>query len=477
MGLKKNLLYSSILTTSGYLFPLLTYPYVSRILGVDNIGICGFVDSIVNFFVLFSMMGVGSVGIREIAKYRNCSKQLARTFSGLFVLTVISTVIVLVVFLVVLNTVPVLYEYRMLLYVGAIKIILTPFLIEWFFSGIEDFRYITIRGLIIKCLYVISVFLFVQCVDDYMIYYGLTVGMVVVGGIFNWNYRRKFISLTFHNLRLRKYLKSFMIMGCYLLLTSLYTSFNITYLGFVCGDREVGYYTTATKLYSIILAMFTAFTGVMLPRISSLVANNCMEEVKALIGKSFRILFMFCCPLVIFSILFAAQIIEVISGAGYSGAIIPMRIIMPLMLIIGMEQILILQLLIPLKKDNYIITCSAIGACVGTVANLLLVHTYQSIGSAIVWVLSEISIFTVAGYFVYRLTKIRVPYRELLFQVIYSIPYAGICCGVHLLSYTSIFTLLLAGCCCCLYFILLHIIIRKEPLLLQLLFRNKPYRQ
>lgn len=111
MGIKKNLLYNSILTTSGYLFPLLTYPYVSRILGVGNIGMCSFVDSIVNFFVLFSMMGIGSIGIRETAKHQNNPALLAKTFSELFVLTLFSTLLVLGIFILVADQVSRLRDY------------------------------------------------------------------------------------------------------------------------------------------------------------------------------------------------------------------------------------------------------------------------------------------------------------------------------------------------------------------------------
>lgn len=137
------------------------------------------------------------------------------------------------------------------------------------------------------------------------------------------------------------------------MLTSMYTSFNVTFLGFVTNVTEVGYYTTATKLHGIILAFFTAFTGVMLPRMSALVAENRMDEVKRLINKSFDLLFMISIPLIVFSIYFAPEIIYLISGNGYEGAITPMRMVMPLVLIIGMEQILIVQLLMPLKKRSF----------------------------------------------------------------------------------------------------------------------------
>lgn len=472
MGLKINILYSGVLTASGYLFQLVTYPYISRTLGVDNIGICGFVDSIVNFFVIISMLGINTIGIREIAKCKNKPLELTKTFSELFIISFFLTIFVLFLFFLIVEFVPDLVKYRNLLYIGGLRIAMTPFIIEWFYSGIENFRYITVRSLFIKILYVSAIFWFIKAENDYIVYYGLTMGTVIVGALLNWNYKRKFVRLVFSNLSFRRHLKSFLLMGLYLLLTSLYTLFNVTYLGFVSGDTEVGYYTTATKLHSMLLALFTAFSGVMLPRISSMIANKQDNDVNGLVNQSFQILFIFSCPLIIYSMIYAPLLVEIISGKGYAGAIIPMRIIMPLMLIVGMEQILIWQILMPLKKDHYVLICSGIGALIGILANLLLVNTYNSIGSAMVWVLSEVTISIFAIYFVHKVTTLRIPYQNLFNQIIYSIPYAIICAGIYYWNNTTILTLLYSSISCMVYFFILHIFIRKDKLLFKLLFNK-----
>lgn len=140
-SVKKNFYYSSFLTVSNYIFPLLTYPYVSRVLGVTNIGICNYVDSIINWFSLFSMMGIGIIGIREIASAH--LKDRSKIFSSLLVLNLIITVMVLIVLIVCIITLPNLYEYRNLLYVGVIKLICNVFVIDWLYKGLEDFKYVT----------------------------------------------------------------------------------------------------------------------------------------------------------------------------------------------------------------------------------------------------------------------------------------------------------------------------------------------
>jgi O-antigen/teichoic acid export membrane protein len=184
-SLKKNIFYSGILTTANYIFPLLTYPYVSRVLGVANIGVCNFVDSIINYFLIFSALGIGTVGIREIAKHKSNQNELQETFSKLFTINTISTTIALVVLLISMHTIPRLGENYELMWVGVLKLVFNYLLIEWFFKGLEDFKYVTNRTLIVRCVYVASVFIFVRDASDVVVYYFLLSSTIVVNAIIN----------------------------------------------------------------------------------------------------------------------------------------------------------------------------------------------------------------------------------------------------------------------------------------------------
>lgn len=416
-SIKKNFFYSSILTSANYIFPLLTYPYVSRVLGVTNIGICNFTDSIINYFILVSTMGVSVLGIREIAKCKDNRTELDKTFSSIFLLNTYATLIALILLLIFTFTVPKLSAHKPLMIIGAVKLLFNYLLIEWFYKGLEEFKYITFRTLLVKIGYTIAVFIFIQDTNDYPIYYLLTVLMIVFNAILNSIYSKKFVSLKYHGLNLKKFIRPFFTFGAYLIITSMYTSFNVAYLGFVAGEKEVGFYTTATKLYTILLSLYTAFTGVMLPRMSALVAEKKDDEIQRLLNKSVNFLFSFTIPLVILTTICAPQIITIISGKGYEGAIVPMRIVMPLMLVIGYEQILIIQTLMPMKKDKAVLTNSILGAIVGITMNVLLVPILQSTGSAIVWLTSEVTVLISAQYFVTKYTKTKFPWK-LLFNYI-----------------------------------------------------------
>lgn len=421
-GIKKNFFYSSILTTANYIFPLLTFPYVSRILGVTNVGICNFVDSIIHYFILFSMMGIGVIGIREVAKYRNDRQKLDETFSSLFWLNTIMTTIALVILILATCLADKLMTHWQMMVIGSLKLIMNYMLIEWLYKGLEEFRFITVRTIIVKTLYIIGVFLLVRQADDYHIYYLLTVMMIVINAFINIIYSRHHVTLLFRNVDVTLYVKPFFILGIYSLLTSMYLSFNVMYLGFVSGETEVGYYSTASKLYRILIAMFTAFTGVMLPRMSYLLSEGKVDEFKRFLSKSTNILFAFSIPLVFFTIIFAPTIINIIAGKGYEGAVLPMRIMMPLMLVIGYEQILIIQTLMPLKKDKAILRNSIYGASVAIFLNILLVPMLASVGSSIVWLASELAVLCSGQYYVSKYIGIHFPWGNLIRNIVINIP-------------------------------------------------------
>lgn len=410
MGLKKNILYSGFLTTSLYIFQFITYPYVARVLGVTNIGICNYVQSIVQYFCLFSMLGITTLGVREIAKCNGDKLKLNQTFSQLFTLNAVFTAIVLVIYFLLVETIPNFTQYRKLLYIGATQIFFGTFAVEWLFRGLEEFKYITLRTLFVRLAYVISIFVFVRNSDDYTLYFWIYSAMIIANGIINWNYGKRFVQFTVQPLSLvQEYVKPLLFLGSQLILTSLYTTFNTVYLGLTCGDTQVGYYTTATKIENIILALYSSFTLVMMPRISSLMQSEQQEDVKRLLQSSFDLLFAFVFPCIFFSEFYANELVYLVAGNGYEGAVLPMRIVMPLMLIIGLEQILIVQILMPSRSDRQVFINSIIGAVCSILLNVLLVSKFKSIGSSIVWFVSELAVMTTALYFVKQ------KYRDITF--------------------------------------------------------------
>ncbi len=461
-SIKKNFLYSSFLTTANYIFPLLTFPYVTRVLGVENLGICNFVDSVVNYFILFSAMGINTVGLREIATCKGDKGKLSQTFSSLLMLNALFTIAGIVLLLVLTFTVKELYEYKELMFFGAFKLLFNLLLVEWFYRGLEDFKYITMRTLVVKCLYVASVFVFVRKADDYPIYYLLTVLMVGVNAVINIFHSRKYTGFGIRELKMGRYVKPMFTLGFYMLLTSMYTTFNVSYLGFVSGPEQVGYYTTATKLYSVIIALFTAFTGVMLPRMSSLISENRIDEFSSLLRKSVDILLALSIPAIIYTIIYAQEIVLLIAGSGYEGAVLPMQIVMPLILIIGYEQILVIQALMPLKKDSIILRNSIIGAVAGVLLNIILVGKLQSVGSSIVWLSCELLILILSQIALNRVTKIRFNLKYLIKNIALYLPLIFIIFIKNISWFDYIEVLIVSLVVVLLYFIFIQLVVFRE---------------
>ncbi len=437
-SIKKNFLYSSLLTVSSYLFPLITYPYVSRTLGVSNIGICNFVDSIIHYFILFSMLGVNAIGIREIAANKGDKHKLSSCFCNLVAFNFCMTMLISIILCLVILFISQLQAYRNMLWIGMAKLWTSVFVIEWFYKGMEDFRYITLRSILVNILFIIAIFAFVRNKDDYAIYYLLSACICAVTVVINWRHLLRFVTLSFRDLDILYYAKSLLTMGSYLLLTFTYTSFNVMFLGFVAGDTEVGLYTTATKLFSFILALFTAFTGVMLPRMSALIKEGKRDEFDRLTTLSTSILAKFVFPLILFSVLYAPEIINIISGPSFAQAVLPMRIVMPLLFIIGYEQILIIQILMPLKKDKAILANSIIGTLVGLSLNIIFVPYYKSVGAALVWVSSECAVLLSAQCFIHKYLNQGFPFKLFLKELYYSSPILIFLAGAHFLPCINI---------------------------------------
>ena len=421
-SLKNNLFYSILLVLANYVFPFLTYPYVSRVLGVTGIGACNFVDSVINYFILFSSLGINTLGVREIAKHHGDRQSLNRTFSNIFLVNLILTGIMLLVLIIVTFAVPQLSCHKDLMLIGAFKLVFNCLLVEWLYKGLEDFRLITLRTIIVKLLYVASVFIFVRAASDVWIYYLLSSMMVVLNALINIFFAHSRVRLTFKGLSLYPVFKSMLALGIYAILTSMYTTFNVTFLGFVSGETEVGYYTTATKIYYLVMALFSAFTGVMLPRMSSLAASGDMEKFRSYYNLAVELLLGFSLPIIAWMIPMAGDIVGLIAGPGYEGAVAPMVIIAPLVFVVGYEQILVLQTLLPLGKDKIMLRNSIAGAVVGVALNVILVPSFASLGSSIVWISVECLILIVSQVSVNKEIHIGFPVLQLLKNILSYLP-------------------------------------------------------
>ena len=464
-SLRKNYFYSILLVMANYVFPFLTYPYVSRVLGVTGIGACNFVDSIINYFILFSTLGIETLGVREIAKHKGDKESLDKTFSNIFLVNLSLTGIMLLLLFAATAIVPQLNSHKDLMYIGAFKLVFNCLLMEWMFKGMEDFQLITRRTIILKSLYVAAVFIFVRQREDVWIYYLLSSLLVVFNALINMILARKRVHLTFRGLNLFTTFKSMLAMGVYAILTSMYTTFNVAFLGFAAGEKEVGFYTTATKMCYLILAVFTAFTDVMLPHMSGLVSSGDMSKFKERFHMAVDFILALSLPVVVWLLVMAPDVVQVIAGSEFGGAVLPLRIIAPLIFIIAFEQILVLQTLLPLGKDKLLLRNSAIGAGSGLLLNVTLVPILAAIGSSVVWVCIELLILILSQKAVSGIIGIRFPLIKLIKSIAFCLPLVLVFFACASLSITSLLKVLITMLVAAAYVAVYQLIIKKGALL------------
>lgn len=452
---KLNVIYNILLTGISYITGFITYPYISRVLGVENIGIISFVDQTINSFLLFATLGIGVVGVRAIAISEN-KKQLEKTFSSLISALVISHFIIIILYLIVILVVQNYSPYRTYLYIGLTRMISSIFMVEWFFQGTSNFKYVTIRSVIIRIISIVLIFSFVKNAEDITIYYIICCGTAIVNAAVNWIMTQRELTFSFDFSGSRKYLTPMIIFGIYSILNATFSSFNYLFLGFLCSDIDTGYYATADKLYSIILSAISAFTAVMLPKMSSLAIKDDKNDFALLIEKSFSLILAFCFPLATFGSFFAEDIVQLIAGNGYEGAILPLRIMMILVLVNGINQIFIMQIAIPLKLDKYITIGTAIAAIVSILLNFILIRKFAAVGSSIVLVISVLLANVLPILVIIKRYNYLVPFKKIIVSLIRSVPYVLIAVLIKFTCSQGIFSFIFAGVCFFLYFLLIN---------------------
>ncbi len=239
-------------------------------------------------------------------------------------------------------------------------------------------------------------FLLVRSKEDYIIYGGITVFAGAGANILNFLNLRHYISLKpCLPFRLTRHLKPILIFFALSIATTIYTNLDIIMLGFISGDSEVGYYNSAVKIKIILTSFVTSLGAVLMPRISYYVENGMNKKYMSLIQKAFDFVLLSALPLCVYFIVMARESILFLSGEAYSRSVVPMQIIMPTVLFIGLTNIIGIQLLVPLGKEKLVFLSTCIGAVADTILNAVFIPRYGSIGAAIGTVTAELVVLII----------------------------------------------------------------------------------
>lgn len=405
-SVKVNYILNLINTGGQMLFPLITFPYACRVIGVGGIGQVDFFSSIVSYISLFTCLGIPLYAIREIARDRDDVVRMNRTAVEILLLHTMLTVVGYVAVAVLCLTVPQIQADTGLFLVLSLTILFTAIGCEWFYQGIEDFLYVTIRGLIVKVVSVVLLFLMVKTRDDLILYGWYTVIGVLGGNLFNFFRLRKYIhreNIIFSHLNLRRHLAPVLKVFSFNVITSIFLQLNPVMLGFMKDALAVGYFTAATRVLTMILKLPAVLGSVMTPRMSNLVAENKQEEFRRYAQKSFDFTLAVCLPLSVGLVITAPCVIRVLCGEEFMPAVLCSQIIAPVVLMSGISNLFGMQVLYPIGKINIVILCCLIGAVTDLILGIVLIPGLSYEGTAIAYLGAETTI-TVSMYLIARKT-------------------------------------------------------------------------
>ncbi len=393
-SIKVNFILNAILTMSGFLFPLISFPYVSRILKPEGTGKVQFATSVISYFAMFAALGTSTYGVRACAKVRDDKEKLTKTAQEIFYLNIITGAIAYVMLFGTIIAVPKFRNEKMLYFICSLIIFFTAIGMEWMYKALEKYRYITIRSVLFKLIALIAMFLFIHKKGDYKIYAVLTIFASSASGILNFLNARKYISFK----RLKHYdfkphIKALIIFFAMSCATTIYLHLDTVMLGFMIDDTEVGYYNAAVKIKTILVSVVTSLGAVLLPRAAYYVEHNLMDEFRRISAKALNFVWIFAAPLMVYFMIFASEGIYFLSGKDYSEAIIPMIVITPTVMLIGLTNIMGIEILVPTGREKIVLYSEIAGAITDLILNAILIPQLKSTGAAIGTLVAELVVF------------------------------------------------------------------------------------
>lgn len=433
-SIKKNFIINGIKIFFNLIFPIVTFPYISRVLGPTGIGKIAFATSITNYFLLFTNLGIPLYGIREIARVRENRLKLSKSFSEILFLNLITTIIGMIVFII-------FFQLKLfgndikLFQIMSLNIIFTFIGVEWYFQGMENYTYITKRSIIFKIISIILMFIFVNKKEDIVIYAGILVFALVGANILNFFKVKKEILISFKNLNIKKHLKPILTIFSMNIAISIYTNLDSVMLGYRSNEYSLGIYSASSKMIHLVLGIVTSLGAVLLPRISNYIINKQEKELKEILENTLTFLLALSIPCVIGIILTADEIIKIFSGNEFIEAVKTMRILSPVIFFIAFSNFLGIQILYPRGEEKKVLYSVIVGAIINFSLNWILIPKYAENGAAVATVIAEGFVLLTQIFLGYKYLKFKIFTFENLKVILVSI-----FMGIGLLLMTNYYT-------------------------------------
>lgn len=382
------------------LFPLITFPYVSRILTVDGIGIYNFSNSFVSYFLLIAALGVGTYAIREGAKYRDNIKKLSQFASEVFTINIYSTIVAYIILFLCLIIFYKLRSYTVCVLIFSLQILFTTIGTEWIYQIYEDYTYITIRSIVFQIISIILLFLFVRKSNDYLNYASITVFSTVGSNILNFFAARKIcnVHLVFH-FDWKKHFFPIMIIFGAGIANIIYVNSDVTLLGLMKNNYVVGIYSVSAKVYQIVKTLIASLLIVTVPRLAMLFGKKKIKEYKNILIKLTNTLIIMVLPASVGLFMLSKEVVLIISGEKYLRAVNSLQILCFAYIFSILAWILTDCVLIPAKREKKVLISASISAFLNITLNLFLIPYWNENAAAVSTVLAEMCMLIVNYYY------------------------------------------------------------------------------
>lgn len=416
--LANNAMLNIIKQISTLAFQLITFPYVSRVLGKVNYGKYSWATSIIEYFFYIAGFGISTYAIRECARIRDDRKKTSDLCSELFSLNLITTILAYIILLIFTIFWKKMQGYRTLIFILSFRIIATTIGVEWVYTIYEDYLNITIRQIVTQVVGLMLTLLLVRQRDDYVLYALATVIAMSGANLFNFFYSKKYIDLHITiKVNIVKYFRPLLMIFFYSIMVIIYSSSDITMLGLLSDDSHVGIYSVASKIYGLAKNIFIAALVPLIPRVAYYLGNNKMEDIKRLVQKTLDIMLFLVLPGLLLMILYSKNIILLLCGTEYIDAFRPLQLLSIALLFALCASIFTSAIMIPNRQEKEVTIITIISATSNIILNLLLIPWIQENGAAITTIIAEAIVCIVSGLYCRKYFKL----SEIGHEIIYII--------------------------------------------------------
>ena len=384
-SIKINAVLNVIKTISSIIFPLITFPYISRVLMPDNVGKVNFGSSFVSYFSLIASLGITTYAIRECSAKRKNKEKLSRTASQIFSINVITTIIAYVSMAIILLLFRNLDSYRTLIIIQSTAILFATLGCDWLNSAMEDFAFITVRTIAFQIISLVLMFAFVRKPSDYITYAAITVLSSSGANIINIFYRKKYCTVRFvRQMNLKRHFKPILLLFVMLLVQTIFNSADVTMLGLMKGDYEVGLYSIAVKITNLVCQLVNSILWVVLPQLTKLFIDEDFERINGMLRKIFQGFISLGFPCAVGSICLANEIVVVVGGQEYKNAATSLIILMVgfVFNLLG-GSFLGNMILLPSNREAVFMNICTIATLINVILNFILIPKLGAVAASI----------------------------------------------------------------------------------------------